>query len=82
MKKQICIFQKFSYLGDNLNKSSSDVDNIKQNASECKLKVKTIKINGHELTTDKGICKFFWNGICKKDKNVNICTNANVLSCT
>ena len=79
--KQTCIFQKFSYLGDNIIKSSSDLENMKLNTNECELKVKSIKISGHELTTHKGVCKFAWNDICKKGKKckyLHVCKSFNV----
>ena len=73
--KEVCIFKKFSYLGDDMIKSLSDLDNTKSNANECELKVMTIKINSHELTTDKGICKYAWNRIGKKGKYLDVGEN-------
>ena len=59
-------------------KSLSDLDNTKSNVNECELKVMTIKINNHELTTDKGICKYAWNAIGKKEKYLHVCKNYNI----
>ena len=78
-KEDKFIFEMFSYLGDNIFNSSSDLDNAKSNANKCELKVKTLMTSSQELTTDKGICKVAWNGICKKGKKVNICMCAKVL---